>query len=111
MNALTSLLRRFPCYNSKSAPDLHNGLLDIGFDDNGTQVMPVARIGGRAYGLNALLKSCGWGDRQQRRSLETGDHQRRVTSKKRRARRHPGNVVGDAPQILGFGEQWNPKDG
>lgn len=35
--------------------------LDIGFDDDGTQVMPVpARIGGRADGLNALLKSCGW---------------------------------------------------
>lgn len=35
--------------------------LDIGFNDNGTQVMPVpARIGGRADRLNALLKSCGW---------------------------------------------------
>lgn len=35
--------------------------LDIGFNDDVTQVMPVpARIGGRAEGLNALLKSCGW---------------------------------------------------
>jgi hypothetical protein len=35
--------------------------LDIGFNDDGTQVLPVpARIGGRAEGLNALLKSCGW---------------------------------------------------
>ncbi|MED7793109.1 DUF2913 family protein [Klebsiella aerogenes] len=35
--------------------------LDIGFKDDGTQVLPVpARIGGRADGLNALLKSCGW---------------------------------------------------
>ena len=35
--------------------------LDIGFNDDGTQVMPVlARIGGRAEGLNALLKSCAW---------------------------------------------------
>ncbi|MGR7522436.1 hypothetical protein ACU6ZI_24215 [Klebsiella aerogenes] len=32
--------------------------LDIGFNDDGTQVMPVpARIGGRAEGLNALLKA------------------------------------------------------
>ncbi|EPF0317405.1 hypothetical protein ACSN7O_004845 [Enterobacter chuandaensis] len=35
--------------------------LDIGFNDDGTQVLPVpARIGGRVEGLNALLKSCGW---------------------------------------------------
>jgi hypothetical protein len=35
--------------------------LDVGFNDDGTQVIPVpARIGGRADGLNALLKSCGW---------------------------------------------------
>lgn len=35
--------------------------LDIGFSEDGTQVMPVpARISGRADGLNALLKSCGW---------------------------------------------------
>lgn len=35
--------------------------LDIGFNDDGIQVKPVAaRIGGRADGLNALLKSCGW---------------------------------------------------
>jgi hypothetical protein len=35
--------------------------LDIGFNDDGVQVMPVlAKIGGRADGLNALLKSCGW---------------------------------------------------
>ncbi|WP_410172368.1 hypothetical protein [Enterobacter bugandensis] len=35
--------------------------LDIGFNDDGAQVMPVpARISGRADELNALLKSCGW---------------------------------------------------
>lgn len=35
--------------------------LDIGFNDDGTQMIPVpARIGGHAEGLNALLKSCGW---------------------------------------------------
>lgn len=35
--------------------------LDISFNDDGAQVMPVpARIGGRVDGLNALLKSCGW---------------------------------------------------
>ncbi|AYU97737.1 MULTISPECIES: DUF2913 family protein [Enterobacter] len=35
--------------------------LEIGFNDDGKQVMPVpARIGGRAGGLNTLLKSCGW---------------------------------------------------
>lgn len=35
--------------------------LEIGFNDDGKQVMPVpARIGGRAEGLNALLKTCGW---------------------------------------------------
>ncbi|WP_261893401.1 MULTISPECIES: DUF2913 family protein [Enterobacteriaceae] len=35
--------------------------LEIGFNDDGTQVMPVpARIGRRAEGLNALLKTCGW---------------------------------------------------
>ncbi|MEG5677630.1 hypothetical protein UXN93_20955 [Enterobacter hormaechei] len=35
--------------------------LDIGFNDDGTQVMPVpARIGGRTGGLNAMLESCGW---------------------------------------------------
>ena len=35
--------------------------LDSGFNDDGKQVMPVpARIGGRAEGLNALLKTCGW---------------------------------------------------
>ncbi len=33
--------------------------LDVGFNDDGTQVRPVpARIGGCAEGLNALLKSC-----------------------------------------------------
>lgn len=35
--------------------------LDNGFNDDGTQVMPVtAIIGGRIDGLNALLKTCGW---------------------------------------------------
>lgn len=35
--------------------------LDIGFSDDGTQVLPVpARIGGRFEGLNALLERCGW---------------------------------------------------
>lgn len=35
--------------------------LDIGFNDDGMQVMPVpTRIDGRVDGLNALLKSCGW---------------------------------------------------
>lgn len=35
--------------------------LEIGFNDDGKQVMPVpARIGGRTDGLNALLKTCGW---------------------------------------------------
>ena len=35
--------------------------LELGFNDDGTQVMPVpARIGGRTDGLNALLKTCGW---------------------------------------------------
>lgn len=35
--------------------------LEIGFNDDGTQVMPVpVRIGGRDEGLNALLKTCGW---------------------------------------------------
>lgn len=35
--------------------------LDIGFSDDGMQVIPLpARIGGRADGLNTLLKSCGW---------------------------------------------------
>ena len=34
--------------------------LDTGFYDDGPQVMPVpARTGGRAEGLNALLKTCG----------------------------------------------------
>lgn len=36
-------------------------LLKSGFNDDGKQDMPVpARIGGRADGLNALLKTCGW---------------------------------------------------
>ncbi|RSB23285.1 DUF2913 family protein, partial [Enterobacter cloacae] len=48
--------------------------LDIGFDDDGTQVMPVpARIGGRAGGLNALLKSCGW------EAVSNDDHWKLVT--------------------------------
>lgn len=35
--------------------------LNIGFDDDGAQVMPLpARIGGRADRLNVLLKDCGW---------------------------------------------------
>lgn len=35
--------------------------LDTGFSDDGTQRLPVpVRIGGRADGLNSLLKSCGW---------------------------------------------------
>lgn len=35
--------------------------LNMGFNDDGTQVMPVpVRIGGRPEGLNALLKTCGW---------------------------------------------------
>lgn len=35
--------------------------LDTGFNDDGTQVLPVpARIGGKTDGLNTLLKSCGW---------------------------------------------------
>ena len=35
--------------------------LDIGFSNDGTQVLPVpARIGGRVEGLNALLERCGW---------------------------------------------------
>ena len=48
--------------------------LDIGFNDDGTQVMPVlARIGGRAEGLNALLKSCGW------EAVSNDDHWKLVT--------------------------------
>ncbi|EQA1624806.1 hypothetical protein V5K00_RS22090 [Enterobacter asburiae] len=48
--------------------------LDIGFNDDGTQVMPVpARIGGRADGLNALLKSCG------REAVSNDDHWKLVT--------------------------------
>lgn len=35
--------------------------LDMGFNDEGTQIMPVpARISGRVDGLNTLLRSCGW---------------------------------------------------
>lgn len=35
--------------------------LDIGFSDDGTQLVPViARIEGNVAGLNALLKSCSW---------------------------------------------------
>lgn len=48
--------------------------LDIGFNDDGTQVLPVpARIGGRAEGLNALLKSCGW------EAVSNDDHWKLVT--------------------------------
>lgn len=61
--------------------------LDIGFNDDGTQVMPVpARIGGRAEGFNALLKSCGW------EAVSNDDHWKLVTCKERVARRQPGNV-------------------
>ena len=35
--------------------------LDIAFDDEGKQILPVpARISGQVEGLNELLKSCGW---------------------------------------------------
>lgn len=35
--------------------------LDIAFNDDGKQVLPVpARISGKVDGLNALLESCGW---------------------------------------------------
>lgn len=48
--------------------------LDIGFNDDGMQVTPVpARIGGRADGLNALLKSCRW------EAVSNDDHWKLVT--------------------------------
>ena len=48
--------------------------LEIGFNDGGTQVMPVpVRIGGRAEGLNALLKACGW------EAVSNDDHWQLVT--------------------------------
>ncbi|MBL9765289.1 hypothetical protein JNS16_28115, partial [Klebsiella pneumoniae] len=49
-------------------------VVHIGFNDDGTQVLPVpARIGGRAEGLNALLKSCGW------EAVSNDDHWKLVT--------------------------------
>lgn len=45
--------------------------LDVGFNDDGTQVLPVpARISGRVEGLNALLESCGW------KAVNNNDHWR-----------------------------------
>ena len=66
--------------------------LDVGFNDDGAQVMPVpARIGGRA---ECAAEKLWLGSGQQRRTLETGDHQCWATSKERVARRQPGNVSG-----------------
>ncbi|MHC0026585.1 MULTISPECIES: DUF2913 family protein [Enterobacter] len=46
---------------SVNSISLLKSALEIGFNDDGKQVMPVpVRIGGQADGLNALLKTCGW---------------------------------------------------
>lgn len=46
---------------SVNSISLLKSALDIGFNDDGPQVMPVpAKIDGHVEGLNALLKTCGW---------------------------------------------------
>ncbi|EUM16569.1 hypothetical protein L465_00383 [Enterobacter sp. BIDMC 29] len=73
-NSLTFTIRRLLFSLREDMQALNERITSLDVTLRGTQVLPVpARIGGRAEGLNALLKSCGW------EAVSNDDHWKLVT--------------------------------